>query len=1552
MEDVAKDTKKSQISIVENVKIVEDDLKEKEVLKKLSGSDERMNQFLNLIAPNSIKSNNLATFDKQKEIKNLAVKGSNEGIFIKDKPIDNSQFIDNNFSKQKFFSSYHDNLYIKQKSYDESVLSMNAYKNRPSSIENENTFNLKKVKSDESKQPQYIESLESEGNSHVKIVDVVLHDDYDVGFKHGFTSGCVKNLSFLINSVFLLDRCMGFTSANKLIGHNNRSCNVFSDVFYFNKTIKFKNQGKNSYGFSSLMEKVFSLKKLAKCIDYNLYKKGYTSFFKKVFFCEKYPRYLKDNYYLKRNDDFSSVWKHVFLVDKLLKCKKKTFYINYNILNSTYLMKSVFKYDKPLKCKTYFVGKTQTCRFMNEVFKYNKSPISYKTFFEETRNSSYGLTSLWNAVFKVDRSPQSNIDTKFINDKISNGSVYWSNMFSSTNNQNSFSFLSSMKTKKSMCTLVNEVFNCTRSLENCNFTKFNDCSFFKNFIKTIKSINSQSLDSFYNCTKGFSFCSLLKEVFSISDSCGVYTTYYQNAVKNGVEDLNDATKIILLLKSFNISRPTIYKDYKYFLKNFLNSIKLTKLASIYNKGQSYTLKEVFYVNNNDQCHYFESKNFCKAWFDIFRFNLQLHFLFSNNLTSVISQCNFLDRSNLLNLYAVCSVCERKTNLKEITLHELFQSTLYKASYSNKKLTKPYQKLAFYFKYCKSLSPTINTSMYSIQLAPWCNNTKKLKCKLADCNTLHNIFPRVSFIKDYKEDGEWKSFEEEEEKMSAEQLEEIVKQHKALREKEMQLSTETKMKKREVKSKLSAVIDLMKVNKNELTDDLKIKNTEELREIKSDVEMLESRFKTIGEVFPPLEFTDEDNYKTCMEKLHERTASLAERQKSMFDAKRFSRDLVDAIYDIEESIKDSLEKYSEYKGKLSNYENDFKERHLNNVMILNATKEEFKERELEFDNLKLELKLKKEFLNEENIELIKKEIKNIDSILVNLNLTIVKHQKTEEEIVDEAEKLSETNLFEKVHSLQKLIKIQVNVDDLLVGIEEDAIDLKQKIKNVKTKIGLLSDSQSNDNKALEIKKKLDEIRSRKVSRSNKDEISLSALHNKYNELIQAYNKIENENNFDVGSLDFNLKSLKDYLDEQKSIKLDVEESFDELKSKKKLSEYKELLDQETAKDLEYEPIEENNLYKTISTMLHDLDEFINNYYKKSISKLFSDVDFLRSKRLENSKLDKALVKELQNKFEDLKTKCHDNKFDFDISNKEINSLLDSVEFSKRLDFQKEDVLKLSLENQILFLKEKVLDEKTAFVDYEPVSELEAFKNLFKMVEESEVVVEKQIKIKNFKHELLELNELQNKYRAEDEKVIFNLQQSLNILEENAKSKGIFANKVNSLKAEINSLLNSIKSISTKHEINDEKKSYDFQLQFYQNQILIKKKELSDYKPIKEKEAYLAIGTRLNSIESAIQKSVEESHKQQKITDLSREITSLQRETTEKAAIEPTIGSSNKEDVSSSIASSIDKEEFVKTFREIATNDDFVRNILSDIVLSKEDTTNAKGLFCMFSYSALI
>lgn len=69
VEDVAKDTKKSQISIVENVKIVEDDLKEKEVLKKLSGSDERMNQFLNLIAPNSIKSNNFATFDKQKNKK-------------------------------------------------------------------------------------------------------------------------------------------------------------------------------------------------------------------------------------------------------------------------------------------------------------------------------------------------------------------------------------------------------------------------------------------------------------------------------------------------------------------------------------------------------------------------------------------------------------------------------------------------------------------------------------------------------------------------------------------------------------------------------------------------------------------------------------------------------------------------------------------------------------------------------------------------------------------------------------------------------------------------------------------------------------------------------------------------------------------------------------------------------------------------------------------------------------------------------------------------------------------------------------------------------------------------------------------------------------------------------------------------------------------------------------------------------------------------------------------------------------------------------------------
>merc|ERR1719489_429736 len=168
-----------------------------------------MNQFLNLIAPNSIKSNNLATFDKKQEIENLAVKGNNEGIPSKDNPIDNSEFVDNNYSKQKFFTSYYDNLYIKQKSYDESVLSMNVYENKPSYIENGNTFNLKKVKSDEIKQPKYIESLESEGNSHDKTFDVVLHDNYDVGFKHGFTSGCVKNLSFLINNVFLLDRCMG-----------------------------------------------------------------------------------------------------------------------------------------------------------------------------------------------------------------------------------------------------------------------------------------------------------------------------------------------------------------------------------------------------------------------------------------------------------------------------------------------------------------------------------------------------------------------------------------------------------------------------------------------------------------------------------------------------------------------------------------------------------------------------------------------------------------------------------------------------------------------------------------------------------------------------------------------------------------------------------------------------------------------------------------------------------------------------------------------------------------------------------------------------------------------------------------------------------------------------------------------------------------------------------------------------------------------------------------------------------------------------------------------
>merc|ERR1712183_1137452 len=545
-------------------------------------------------------------------------------------------------------------------------------------------------------------------------------------------------------------------------------------------------------------------------------------------------------------------------------------------------------------------------------------------------------------------------------------------------------------------------------------------------------------------------------------------------------------------------------------------------------------------------------------------------------------------------------------------------------------------------------------------------------------------------------------------------------------------------------------------------------------------------------------------------------------------------------------------------------------------------------------------------------------------------------------------MGEMNLFQKINSLQKLIKESVYEEDILIGIEEDTIDLKHKIKSVKEKISLLSASLSNDTKILDLKKKITEIRSRKVLRSEKDEIHFSDLQKKYNELKQAYEKTKNED-FDIHLLNSKLNSLKNYLDTEKGNKnVNVEENFNEVKYENNLSEYKKLFDEELAEELEYVPIVKNKLYNSVNTMLNDLNEFVKKYYEHTVTQLYSDLDVLRGERLDNSKSDKVSVKQLRNELENIKSKCEDidKKFDFDALNKEIDGLLDIVEFSRRLDFQKEDILKLSLEKQVLFLKEKVLDEKTKLLDYQPVPERNVFKNLLKKFEELKSVVEDSLKVKNLKHELNELIELQNKYRSEDEKEVSNLQHSLNLILEISRSKGLFNIETSVLETEIKSLFDSIKGISTKNKdvINDENNSYDFQLRFYKNQILNKKNDVSDYKPIREKKTYQIIEKRLKEIEAAIQRSLDESHSQKRSTDSSDEIASLQSVTKEKIMKEnePNVGYvySTNEGISSRTTSLIDKEEFVKTFREMATNDDIVRNILSDIVTSKEDTSNFK------------
>merc|ERR1739838_660408 len=95
--------------------------------------------------------------------------------------------------------------------------------------------------------------------------------------------------------------------------------------------------------------------------------------------------------------------------------------------------------------------------------------------------------------------------------------------------------------------------------------------------------------------------------------------------------------------------------------------------------------------------------------------------------------------------------------------------------------------------------------------------------------------------------------------------------------------------------LTDVIQMIKAYKDDLTNDVSYKATEQVREVKADYEKLEVRLKEAGSV------EDNESYDVNMDRLNRRSSLLGEKARRLNNAKDFGADLIEDMIEIENLI---------------------------------------------------------------------------------------------------------------------------------------------------------------------------------------------------------------------------------------------------------------------------------------------------------------------------------------------------------------------------------------------------------------------------------------------------------------------------------------------------------------------------------------------------------------------------------------------------------------------------------------------------------------------------
>merc|ERR1739838_245526 len=101
--------------------------------------------------------------------------------------------------------------------------------------------------------------------------------------------------------------------------------------------------------------------------------------------------------------------------------------------------------------------------------------------------------------------------------------------------------------------------------------------------------------------------------------------------------------------------------------------------------------------------------------------------------------------------------------------------------------------------------------------------------------------------------------------------------------------------------LTDVIQMIKAYKDDLTNDVSYKATEQVREVKADYEKLEVRLKEAGSVEDKVSYNDRESYDVNMDRLNRRSSLLREKARRLNNAKDFGADLIEDMIEIENLI---------------------------------------------------------------------------------------------------------------------------------------------------------------------------------------------------------------------------------------------------------------------------------------------------------------------------------------------------------------------------------------------------------------------------------------------------------------------------------------------------------------------------------------------------------------------------------------------------------------------------------------------------------------------------